>query len=105
MQNSYHILELRKTLKQFQTIPFYSVIIFYGNCELKNISFTSENTFVSKQSMTINIINTIINNNETINYSNKNEIIELLKKYTLNGENEDIRNHHSNNVKEYIAHL
>ena len=105
MQNSYHILELRKSLKQFQTIPFYSVIIFYGDCELKNISFTSKNTFVSKQSMTINIMNTILNNNETIDYSNKNEIIELLKKYTLNGENEDIRNHHSNNVKEYITHL
>jgi len=100
MQNSNHILELRKSLRQFQIIPFYSVIIFDGNCELKNISSIPENTFISKSSMTLDVINAIINSNETFHYTNKNEIIQLLRKYVLNGENKEIRNQHINNIKE-----
>ena len=38
-QNQNHIVQLRKKLKQFEKIPFFSVIIFFGDCELKEINY------------------------------------------------------------------
>ena len=37
-QNNNHIKELRKTLKQFEEVPFFSVIVFFGDCELKEVN-------------------------------------------------------------------
>ena len=36
MQNNTHIAELRKKLSQSENIPFHSIIVFSGDCELKN---------------------------------------------------------------------
>ena len=38
-QNNTHITELKKTLKQFQKVPFFSIIVFFGDCELKEINY------------------------------------------------------------------
>ena len=37
LQNKYHISQLQRILKE--KVPFYSVIVFYGNCRLEDISF------------------------------------------------------------------
>ena len=34
LQNSKHIQDLKNQLPQFEDIPFYSVIVFFGNCTL-----------------------------------------------------------------------
>jgi len=49
LQNSKHISELKKQLNQFQSIPFYSIVVFYGNCVLRDISWVPNGTFVIKQ--------------------------------------------------------
>ena len=48
IQNNNHIKALKSRLKQFENIPFYSVIVFYGNCELKEINYVPEGTFLVK---------------------------------------------------------
>ena len=45
-QNNNHISELKKTLKQFENIPFFSVIIFFGDCELKEINYVPKGTYL-----------------------------------------------------------
>ncbi len=47
-QNNKHIEDLRKLLRLCGNIPFYSIVVFYGNCELKEISFIPEGTFLVK---------------------------------------------------------
>ncbi len=43
MQNNSHIQTLKKQLKQFEKIPFFSIVVFYGDCVLKRlISFQME---------------------------------------------------------------
>src|SRR5574344_1606849 len=59
MQNAKHITDLKKYLPQTKDIPFYSVIIFYGNCALKNISLIPKETFVAKSYEINNIMDII----------------------------------------------
>jgi hypothetical protein len=78
-QNNGHITALRKQLKQFEKVPFYSVIVFYGNCELKDVSFVPQGTFLTYSERIIDVINKIINNNEFANYTDKYEVIKALQ--------------------------
>ena len=102
MQNNNHILELRKKLRQFRTLPFYSLIVFYGDCVFKDINSIPQGTYISKVSNVSNMINTIIKNNKEVNYFDKNQIIELLKKYAENGKNIEIQNQHVKNIKDML---
>lgn len=48
MQNNRHIAELRKQLLKFGDIPFYSIVVFYGDSVLKEIDFVPNGTFIVK---------------------------------------------------------
>lgn len=43
MPNNKHIVDLRKQLGQFENIPFYSIVVFYGDCVFKNVAHLPEN--------------------------------------------------------------
>ena len=61
MQNNTHIKQLRQKLKE--NVPFYSVVVFYGDSELQDISFIPKGTFVTKWYRVIDVVNTIIQEN------------------------------------------
>ena len=46
-QNAAHIKALKERLKHLGNIPCISVVVFYGNCELKRISNLPEDTWVA----------------------------------------------------------
>jgi len=48
MQNNTHIAALRKQLKHFDRIPFYSIFVFYGECVLREIIFVTDGTYLVK---------------------------------------------------------
>ncbi|MET4082849.1 uncharacterized membrane protein YobD (UPF0266 family) [Pedobacter sp. UYP30] len=48
MQNNTHVAELRKKLFLFEDIPFYSIVVFHGNNELKRINLVHDGTIVVK---------------------------------------------------------
>ena len=102
MQNNGHITSLRKQLKQFKNVPFYSVIVFYGNCELKDVSFIPQGTFLTYSERIMDVINTIINNNEPANYTDKYEVIRVLKHAVQNGESIEIQNKHIENIRDML---
>ena len=102
MQNNGHITSLRKQLKQFKNVPFYSVIVFYGNCELKDVSFIPQGTFLTYSERIMDVINTIINNNEPANYTDKYEVIRVLKQAVQNGESIEIQNKHIENIRDML---
>ena len=101
-QNYYHILELKRYLRLPLNIPFYSLIVFHGNCELKSINDVPENTFIIKQDILLLTINSIISSNNQINYPDKIETIELLLKCVENSKNEYIKDRHIKNIKEML---
>lgn len=99
MQNAQHIAELKKYLKR--DIPFFSVVVFYGDCVLKDISFVPPNTFVTKASSVCAVLNTIYANNSIVKYDN--EILRLLTQAVDYGAVSSIRAKHIQNIHEMLG--
>lgn len=99
LQNQKHIQDLKKQLPQFQNVPFYSVIVFFGNCSFRNLVHLSNNTFLIKSSRAIKVVKEIIEQNEPTTYVSKREVVNLLNAAALNGESEEIKLKHIQNIK------
>lgn len=98
LQNAKHIEYLKQQLKQFENIPFYSIIVFDGDCELKEINLVPENTFLIKSRRVIEVINKILSEKINVKYSNKREIVNLLEQAVKNVEDEKVVFQHSLNI-------
>ena len=103
MQNSKHISDLKKLLRQFDTVPFYSIVVFYGNCVLKDINSLPNGTFLVKSNRVLELIETLMKNNELARYTNKNEIVRILKEAVKNGEDKETQVQHIKNVREMLG--
>lgn len=100
IQNEGHIKSLKELSNQFAMLPIFNVVLFAGNCTLKNITYNSENVYVGYASNITYILNRIKEYN-LASYNNKNEIIYLLKKAVNNGNNPYIVNKHIANVQRW----
>ena len=99
-QNNAHIIELKKTLKQFQRVPFFSIIVFFGDCELKEINYVPNGTYIVKAQRLFEVLDLIKSENEPTSYTNKREVVETLKKLVSFGENVEYQNQHIENIKD-----
>ena len=102
-QNAGHIKELRKQSKQFEKLPMFSVIVFYGNCNLRDISFIPSGTYVTTARRVLDVVDTIINNNPPANYTDKHEVIRILATAVQNGAEWESRKHHAESVKDMLG--
>lgn len=98
-QNKKHVQDLKKQLSQFQNIPFYSVIVFFGDCSFRNLDYVPNKTYLVKSANSIKVVNEIVEQNEPAKYKSKREIISLLQSASLNGDNEGIKEAHVKNIK------
>ena len=103
MQNNKHIKDLKKQLKQFENILFYSIVVFYGDCVLKDVSFVPNGTFLVKSKRVLEVMKIITKKNEPAQYTNKNEIVRVLKKAVRNGENVETQIQHIENIKDMLG--
>jgi hypothetical protein len=103
MQNNKHLVELRKKLKQSENIPFYSIVVFYGDCVLKDISFVPDGTFLVKSDKVLEVLNIILTKNELAMYSDKFEVFKVLKEAVYNGNIKEIQTQHIANVKNMLG--
>ena len=99
MQNHQHIMELRRMSSQFASLPMFSVVVFYGDCEFKSINQIPLNTFFIKAYELSTTIDHILQNNQQAKYSNKREIIEVLGKAKANGADQRIVEQHINRLE------
>jgi hypothetical protein len=102
-QNNNHISELRKTLNQFENIPFFSVIVFFGDCELKEINYVPKGTYLVKSHRVFEVLNLIKNENEPTHYTNKREVVDKLKELVSLGENVEYHKQHIENIKDMVG--
>jgi hypothetical protein len=103
LQNAKHISDLRKQLRQFETVPFYSIVVFYGDCVLKDISFVPNGTFLVKPNWVLEVMEVIMNNNEPARYTNKIEVVRVLKEAVKNGEDKETQIQHIKNVRSMLG--
>ncbi len=98
MQNSKHIFDLKKKLSQFENTPFFSIIVFYGDCVIKDFGHVPYRTFIIKPRSLNKLISDILKNSDPAQYTNKREVVNVLKEAVRNGDSPEIRNMH-------IAHI
>ncbi|OIQ19272.1 MAG: hypothetical protein BM557_06095 [Flavobacterium sp. MedPE-SWcel] len=101
MQNAKHIKDLKKHLRQ-QDIPCFSVIVFYGDCVLKDIKAIPDKTTLVYSDQVLKVLGGIKRNNETINYNDMQQVVEVLKKGVVNGGDSNIQAQHIENVNRII---
>lgn len=103
MQNTKHIIDLRKQLKQFENIPYYSIVVFYGDCVFKDVSFIPNGTFLVKSKRVLDFMKNMTKKNEPAQYTDKNELFRELKKAVKNGENVETQIQHIKNIKDMLG--
>ena len=101
LQNNIHIKQLRQKLKE--NVPFYSVIVFYGNSELQDINFIPRGVFVTKWYRVVEVINTIIQENPLASYKDKHKVVEILKDAVANGNMLETEIQHIENIKDMLG--
>lgn len=99
MQNEGHINTLREQSEQFATLPIYNVVIFDGNCTLKNISYTSDNTFVGYASQ-IKYVLKQLKTFDLAQYTDKKEVAHCLHIAVKNGDSPEIVASHLASVQQ-----
>jgi len=102
LQNESHIKVLQRQSKQFADLPFYSVIVFYGNSELRDISFIPNGTFVIKPHRLSDVLDLILDNDDA-EYTDKREVMRILKSAVDNGSNTDTQIEHVDKIKDMLG--
>lgn len=87
IQNSGHIQAIRQCLPQIG-IPIYSVIVFFGNSEFKNVTCNANNTFIIYPRSIRQVVAEILMQ-PNANYGNKYEIMDVFAKAVQNGNDDD----------------
>jgi hypothetical protein len=98
LQNKKHVEDLKK-FYHFDNIPVFSMIVFFGNCEFKNLIDLPSLNILTKSNKVLIRFNEILENNQPVKYENKWEIVSLLKQAVKNGENSIILEKHIENIQ------
>lgn len=98
-QNEQHIQSLKNQLNPMNDIPFYSLIVFYGSCVLKEISNIPESTKIVYSYGVIPEINSLLQNAYSAKPIDTTEIYQILIEGVRNGESIEIQHQHILNVK------
>lgn len=86
MQNSGHIQAIRQCLQQNPDTPIYSVIVFFGSSEFKDVTCNANNTFIIYPRSIQQVVSEILMQ-PNVNFGNKYEIMNLFTKAVQNGNN------------------
>lgn len=103
LQNKKHIENIKTKLIDFQNIPFFSVVVFFGDCEFRDVSFIPNNTFLTKSPRAIDVVKKIIRENEPANYKSKRDVVNILAAAVENGNNQEISEKHIKNIKDMLG--
>ncbi len=101
-QNDSHCISLRRKLALCANVPFYSVIVFYGNCVFRNISSIPESTYIIRPKEITKVFDRILATNPPANYTSKREVVKILKEAVQNGDNPAILLQHVQNIHQML---
>ena len=99
MQNEGHIVALKKRLSCFADVPFYSVVIFYGSCQLRDISNIPYDSYIGYPADVKYIVRNILDRNKTAYYSDKMGVVSVLRDAVACGKDPMVVNRHIHNVR------
>ena len=98
-QNNSHIKFLQSRLSNLEDIPFYSLIVFYGDCVLKDLSQIPSEISIVKFDDAIDVITKLIQTGKKSTYNNLVDIEAILLVSVNYGEDRDVRLQHAENIR------
>lgn len=98
LQNRTHIDVLRRQIRSCGNVPFFSVVVFYGNCTLRNVEALPEGVYVTTVSRVMLVWREILRNNPVARYD-RAMVEHILEHAESNGQNKDIRYAHVERVR------
>lgn len=93
MQNAGHIKALRELSEQFANLPIFNVVLFAGNCTIKDVNYSAHNTFVGYINNVTYVLKKV-NEQYSAEYTDKKEVARLLRRAVENGNNQEIVTRH-----------
>lgn len=102
-QNHSHILALKSIIPDSHLIPFYSIIVFYGDCRLKDIDFVPKDTYIVKSSRILQVLKQIRKNGVPVKYWDKSEVISKLSNAVIDGGSKINRKQHEKNIRDLLG--
>ena len=102
IQNKMLIENLKRQLNQ-GNVPFFSVIVFYGDCRFKDISSIPDGVFLIKSYQVLEVVKTIKETNKPAVYRSKVEVVRILKEAAHNGGNISIQKQHVKNINDMLS--
>lgn len=103
-QNQGHINALKRQLAHLAPIPYYSVVVFFGNCELKEINYVPNGTFITKSHRIFEVLKRIRSTNPVVSYTDKEAVLEILHHSAMAGGNADFQKKHLENINDLLGH-
>lgn len=98
MQNSGHIRALRGQSGQLSRLPIYNVVLFCNRGRLKDVSWSPDNAYVGYTRDIMRVLKKI-RHLSPADYTDRDEISDILARAVLNGEDQEIVSDHIGYVK------
>lgn len=102
-QNDGHIKALRGLSPQLATIPMFSLVVFAGDCELKDVNFIPHDCYLSTFYRSVYAINDIIESHPSAHYTDKWEVANLLKAAVDRGGDENLQEQHVYDIHDMLG--
>ena len=78
-QNESHIKALHSLSPQMAALPMYSLVVFAGECKLRNITYIPRDSYLATSDKAISAIYDIIKTHPPFLFQDKWEVVNLLK--------------------------
>ena len=98
-QNAKHIEALCNTSAQLQNVPIYSIVVFYGSCEIRALTDVPTDCWVCYDNDVVRIVKNIIARSIPAPYTDKWEVMRILKDGVESGNDEAIKSVHLQNAQ------
>ena len=79
------------------------MIVFYGNCELKEINYVPEGTFLVKPKRISKVLKIIKKKNGPAPYTNKKKVIKVMQDAVSNGDYIKNKKKHTEDIKDLLG--
>lgn len=101
-QNESHIKVLKQRLAHCADVPYFSVIVFGGNCVLRNVGYIPEDTYIVYMNEACKMFDMIVKHNIPANYGNKYEVLRILEEAVHYGGNSEVQMQHIRNIERML---
>ena len=102
-QNEGHIKALRGLSSQMARLPMYSLVVFAGDCELKDVTFIPHDCYLATYYRAIEAVHDIVCSHPIAQYTDRWEVANLLKAAVNKGDSVYLQKQHVHSIHDMLG--